>query len=394
MEEWKTYKLEDLTIDGKGHYGIGAPAVEYDENKYTYLRITDINDDGSLNYSGLKSVDDPEAGKYLLKEGDIVFARTGNSTGRSYFYEPSDGQFVFAGFLIKFSIDPSKVNPRFLKYYTHSKPYYEWVQSFDTGATRGNINAQTFGSMEINLPPRDIQDRLVEILSSLDEKIKLNNRINHNLEEQAQALYKSWFVDFEPFRKGRFIESELGLIPEGWQVKNLLEISRIFDSKRRPLSGKEREQMSKIYPYYGATSIMDYVDSYIFDGIYLLMGEDGSVMTEEGYPFLQYITGKFWPNNHAHVLQGDNGFSTEMLHCALLRKVIKSSVTGAVQAKISQANMKKILFPCPPSLELKAFDSQLQTIYCQKRNIEAQNSDLAMLRDSLLPVLIVGKLNC
>ena len=181
MEEWKTYKLEDLTIDGKGHYGIGAPAVEYDENKYTYLRITDINDDGSLNYAGLKSVDDPDSGRYLLKEGDIVFARTGNSTGRSYFYEPSDGQFVFAGFLIKFSIDPLKVNPRFLKYYTHSKPYYEWVQSFDTGATRGNINAQTFGSMEITLPPRDVQDRLVEILSSLDEKIKLNNRINHNL---------------------------------------------------------------------------------------------------------------------------------------------------------------------------------------------------------------------
>ena len=218
MEEWKTYKLEDLTIDGKGHYGIGAPAVEYDENKYTYLRITDINDDGSLNYAGLKSVDDPDSGRYLLKEGDIVFARTGNSTGRSYFYEPSDGQFVFAGFLIKFSIDPLKVNPRFLKYYTHSKPYYEWVQSFDTGATRGNINAQTFGSMEITLPPRDVQDRLVEILSSLDEKIKLNNRINHNLEEQAQALYKSWFVDFEPFKDGEFVDSELGMIPQGWQV--------------------------------------------------------------------------------------------------------------------------------------------------------------------------------
>ncbi len=217
---------------------------------------------------------------------------------------------------------------------------------------------------------------------------------NHNLEEQAQALYKSWFVDFEPFRNGRFIESELGLIPEGWQVKNLLEISQIFDSKRKPLSGKERDQMSKIYPYYGATSIMDYVDSYIFDGIYLLMGEDGSVMTEEGYPFLQYVNGKFWPNNHAHVLQGDNGFSTEMLHCALLRKVVKSSVTGAVQAKISQANMKKILFPCPPSCELKAFDSQLQTIYFQKRNIEAQNADLASLRDSLLPVLMSGQLTC
>ena len=181
MEEWKSYKLVDLTIDGKGHYGIGAPAVDYDENKYTYLRITDINNDGSINHSGLKSVEDPEAGKFLLSEYDIVFARTGNSTGRSYFYEPSDGKFVYAGFLVKFSLDPVKVNPRFLKYYTHSKPYYEWVQSFDTGATRGNINAQTFGSMEIKLPPRSIQDRLVEILSSLDFKIKLNNRINHNL---------------------------------------------------------------------------------------------------------------------------------------------------------------------------------------------------------------------
>ena len=227
MEEGKTYRLEDLTIDGKGHYGIGAPAVDFDENKFTYLRITDINDDGSINYSGLKSVDDPEAGKYLLKEGDIVFARTGNSTGRSYYYEPSDGQFVFAGFLIKFSLDPVKVNPRYLKYYTHSQAYYEWVKSFDTGATRGNINAQTYGAMEISLPPRTVQDRLVEVLSSIDDKIKLNNRINHNLEEQARSLYKSWFVDFEPFKDGKFVDSELGMIPEGWHIGTLSEIADI-----------------------------------------------------------------------------------------------------------------------------------------------------------------------
>lgn len=392
MEEWKTYRLEDLTIDGKGHYGIGAPAVDYDENKFTYLRITDINDDGSLNYSGLKSVDAPEASKFLLQEGDIVFARTGNSTGRSYFYEPSDGQFVFAGFLIKFSLDPAKVNPRFLKYYTHSKIYYEWVQSFDTGATRGNINAQTFGSMEINLPPREVQDRLVEILRSIDDKIKLNNRINHNLEEQAQALYKSWFIDFEPFKDGGFVDSELGYIPKGWSIRNLLEVATLYDSKRRPLSGKDRATMEKKYPYYGATSVMDYVDDYIFDGIYLLMGEDGSVMTDDGFPYLQYVSGKFWPNNHAHVLQGCNGFSTEMLHCALLRKVIKSSVTGAVQAKISQANMRKILFPCPPKDILKGFDLFIQDFYREKRSIKAQNDTLSSLRDNILPRLMSGQM--
>ncbi len=215
---------------------------------------------------------------------------------------------------------------------------------------------------------------------------------NHNLEEQAQALYKSWFLDFEPFKDGNFIDSELGMIPEGWHVKNLLEIANLFDSKRKPLSGNERSKMDKVYPYYGATSIMDYVDDYIFDGTYLLMGEDGSVMTEDGFPFLQYVTGKFWPNNHAHVMQGCSGFSTEMLHCALLRKVIKSSVTGAVQAKISQANMKKILFACPPRNILAAFDTILQKTYSHMRNISSQNATLSLVRDNMLPHLMSSKL--
>ena len=218
MEGLTTYTLGELSINGKGSYGIGAPAVDFSKNKYMYLRITDINDDGTLSTSDRKSVDDPEAHKYVLHKNDIVFARTGNSTGRAYFYDERDGELVYAGFLIKFSLDPTKVNPKVLKYYTHSKPYYDWVKSFDTGATRGNINAQTFASMPIALPDKETQDRIVDILSAIDNKIRLNNRINHNLEEQAQALYKSWFVDFEPFQEGEFIESELGLIPKGWKV--------------------------------------------------------------------------------------------------------------------------------------------------------------------------------
>ena len=227
MSEWKTYRLEDLCTS-KGSYGIGAPAVAYDANKYTYLRITDINDDGTLNRNGLMSVDDERAGDYLLKENDIVFARTGNSTGRTYFYDGRDGELVYAGFLIKFSLDNEKVNPRILKYYTHSQPYYDWVRSFDTGGTRGNINAKVFGAMPITLPPRHQQDRIVEILKSLDDKIELNRRINANLEAQAQALFRSWFVDFEPFRDGPFVDSELGKIPQGWKVGTINEIIQIL----------------------------------------------------------------------------------------------------------------------------------------------------------------------
>ena len=195
MEQWKTYTLEELTI-GKGTYGIGASAVPYDSSKYTYLRITDINDDGTLNKNELKSVDDVDADKYVLQVNDIVFARTGNSTGRSYFYDGSDGVLVYAGFLIKFSLDPAKVNPRIMKYYTHSQEYYDWVKSFDTGGTRGNINAKTYGSMPITLPPRDVQDKIVEVLKSLDEKIELNKRINDNLEQQAQAAFNNIIAQY------------------------------------------------------------------------------------------------------------------------------------------------------------------------------------------------------
>ena len=204
MEEWKEYKFEDI-CKGKGTYGIAASAVPYSDSLYTYLRITDINDDGTLNKQGLMSVDDENAGNYILHPNDIVFARTGNSTGRSYFYDGSDGELVYAGFLIKFSLDEAKVNPRMLKYYTHSKPYYDWVRSFDTGGTRGNINAKTYGAMSIVLPPRKIQDRIVSILKSLDDKIEVNRRISENLEQQAQALFKSWFVDFEPFLESKRI---------------------------------------------------------------------------------------------------------------------------------------------------------------------------------------------
>lgn len=145
------------------------------------MRITDIRDDGTLNKEGLKSVNDARARQYVLQPNDIVFARTGASTGRNYFYDGSDGQFVYAGFLIKFSLDSQKVNPKYIKYYCMSDEYKGWIHSFNTGSTRGNINAKMLGNMVIPLPPRTQQDGIVNLLSSIDEKIKKNDEINKNL---------------------------------------------------------------------------------------------------------------------------------------------------------------------------------------------------------------------
>ena len=225
--------LGELSVGNKGSYGIAASAVEYSEDLFTYLRISDITDDGRINKNDLKSVKEQNAKDYLLKPNDIVFARTGGSTGRNYFYDGKDGQFVYAGFLIKFSINPQKVNPKYIKYYCQSKIYRDWVHSFNTGSTRGNINAQTYSQLPIILPPRTQQDILVKMLSSLDDKIELNNKINQNLEQQAQAIFKSWFVDFEPFG---------GNMPENWERSNLLEIANYLNGlamqKYRP---KENE---------------------------------------------------------------------------------------------------------------------------------------------------------
>lgn len=185
--EYNYVTLGDLSIGG-GKYGVAAPAVDFDEKSPTYLRITDINDDGTLNLSDKKSVVVPDAGNYMLHPGDMVFARTGNSTGRNYYYDERDGDFVFAGFLIRFSLDPAKVNPRYVKYFAQSETYKNWVSSYSTGSTRMNINAKGFASCPIPLPDREVQDKIVEFLDSVSEKIRINNRQNDYLAVWGRPL--------------------------------------------------------------------------------------------------------------------------------------------------------------------------------------------------------------
>lgn len=377
--EWK---LKDLTVDGKGSYGIGAPAVPYQEDKLTYLRITDINDDGSLNFSDLKSVDAEDAEKYILKENDIVFARTGNSTGRSYFYEKQHGTFVYAGFLIKFSLDPNKVNPRILKYYTHSKPYFDWVNSFDTGATRGNINAKTYGDMEIELPSRKVQDKIVSILSSLDRKIELNNKINADLEEMAQAIFKNWFVDFEPFKDGKFVDSELGMIPEGWKVGCLGDIAEITSGKRPPKKSKDKTKELFI-PLIGASDIMGFTSDVLYERPILVIGRVGT------HGVVQRFQEKCWPSDNTLVIES----SYYNYVYQLLKGIDYSAINrGSTQPLITQTDVKNTDVIIAPENVLKEYESITSTLFSKHRANIKENSRLSLLRDTLLPRLMSGEL--
>lgn len=138
---------------------------------------------------------------------------------------------------------------------------------------------------------------------------------------------------------------------------------------------------------------MDYVDDYLFDGKYLLLGEDGTVVDDSGFPILQYVWGQFWVNNHAHILTGKLGYNVESLYMLFKQTPVKSIVTGAVQPKISQANLKSIPVVIPPINLIEEFNKQVDEMFTLIRNNEDENECLVALRDSLLPKLMSGEID-
>lgn len=293
--------------------------------------------------------------------------------------------------------------------------YYELltkdINSMDSGSAIPSTSRDDFYSLPVLLPPEPLQKAIAHILGTLDDKIELNRRKAETLEAMARALFKSWFVDFDPvharsqddnegipqhihnlFPK-EFEDSILGKIPKGWRTTSIQEALVIHDAKRVPLSSRQRAERKGQYPYYGAASVMDYVDDYLFDGVYVLLGEDGSVVNDDGSPVLQYVSGKFWVNNHAHVLSGNNGITAEYLLLFLERVNIRPYVTGAVQAKLNQGNLLRIPFLFPSGDILAYFNQIVEPNYAKIRQLREENASLRTVQQLLLPRLISGELS-
>lgn len=321
-----------------------------------------------------------------LCRGDIVITTRG-TVGNVARYSPQvpyENIRINSGMLIIRCAN--NISNQYLYQVLRSEWFQKQIMAVQSGSAQPQLPKSHFLKMNIPLPPLPIQEKIASILQLIDDKITTNNSINDNLEQQAKALYKDWFLDFSPF-------SSDGTLPDGWRIGTVGDIIQLHDSKRVPLSGTERSKMAKLYPYYGATSLMDYVDNYLFDGIYLLLGEDGTVVDNLGFPILQYVYGRFWVNNHAHIITGKEGFSVEELYLFFGLTNIKSIVTGAVQQKVSQQNLKKVPAIIPSSTALSSFDELIQPIFSQIRNLRDENARLTSLRDILLPKLMSGELD-
>ena len=385
-------KLNDLSIGGKGAYGIAASAVERKADLPTYLRITDIFDDGTLNLSELKSVDAPNSDKYLLKPNDIVFARTGGSTGRNYFYDGSDGVFVYAGFLIKFSIDPEKVNPKYVKYYCRSKQYNDWVQSFNTGSTRGNINAQTFGNMEIPLPERKQQDYLVSILEPIDEKIKNNKQVNDNLEQQAQSYFQELFVDNASPEWTTGTISDLGTVVGG-STPSKAKPEYYTESGIAWITPKDLSNNKSKFVSHGENDITELG---LRNSSASIMPE-GTVLFSSRAPigYIAIAAGEVTTNQGFKSVVPKPEIGTPFVYFFLKNTlpVIEGMASGSTFKEVSGSTMKKVPAVIPDAETLAKFNNFCAPIFAEQRILEEQNQSLAILRDNLLPKLMSGEID-
>ena len=262
-------------------------------------------------------------------------------------------------------VNKNELDPEYLMLWFSRPEFDRYARYMSHGSVREIFGWDELCKVELPVPPVDEQRSIVKAYQTITECIELKRRINDNLAAQAQAVLQDKI-------KSNGAETT---------VDNLINL---FDSMRRPMSSLDRSGMERIYPYYGAASLMDYVDNYIFDGIYGLLGEDGTVMDDKGYPTMQYVWGKFWVNNHAHIFQGKNGYSTEMVYLILKNTVVRNAVTGAVQLKINQENLRKLPVAVPCDNDLTQLNTVIDKMFLSIRENQTEIDLLSILKDILL----------
>ena len=313
----------------------------------------------------------------------IVVARGVGGTGDVKISPPKS---YITNLSIIVDLDESVADMRYL--------YYQFVcnnlRHLDTGAAQSQITINNLSKHKALLPRLVIQKKISSILTTYDNLIENNNKRIKLLEQMAENLYKEWFVRFR-FPGYEDVEF-VGTLPIGWQYQPISESMDFFDSQRVPLSSMQRDEMEKIYPYYGAAKLMDYVDDYLFDGEYLLLGEDGTVVTTDGFPVLQLVNDKFWVNNHAHVIRGKGDISTRFLYLMFCRFPITGVVTGSAQPKISKGRLEKLKILVPDAITMEHFNNLINPMFDEINVLKKQLIRITKQRDMLLLRLMSGKL--
>lgn len=410
--ELKKYKLGELldvtrgaSLSGK-YYATEGEHIRLTLGHFDYVNggFKENTSKDNLYFTGdVKEV-------FILHEGDIITPLTEQTFGLigSTAMIPESGKYIQSQDIGLVKCNEELLYPGFCYYLLPTQLVKNQLSAGAQQTSIRHTSPDKIKDCKVFIPSLSEQKRIAKLLSNIDQKISINRAINQNLEALAKQLYDYWFVQFDfPNENGKPYKSSGGKmvwnevlkknVPEGWGAASLREIVDLEDSKRIPLSNAQRAERKGKYPYYGATGIMDYIDDFIFDYDILLLAEDGSTSDANGFPVVQYVWGKVWVNNHAHIVLPKDREHLVYTYFQLKGIPVKLIETGSIQKKISQGNLLGYKTLNVPKHIRDIYSERMNALWEQKKLATEEIMQLTKQRDELLPLLMNGQvslLNC
>lgn len=400
--EWKEVRLGDVCeikhgFAYKGKYFSDTPTCD--------ILVTP----GNFTFSGGFKLDKPKfyngpvEKDYILSKGDLIVTMTDlskniDTLGYSALVPEVKGLTFHHNQRIGLVENiANNVDKYFLYWIMRTPAYQSFIATHSSGTTVHHTSPKGIGNYVFKLPPLDDQRRIASILSSLDRKIELNNKINADLEEMAQAIFKNWFVDFEPFKDGKFVDSELGMIPEGWKVGSPYEYVKVVYGA--PYKSAKFNDNGEGLPLIRIRDLKDcnpqfYTPEILPQTEYVNMGDIIAGMDAEFVP---------------HIWKGNTGLLNQRV-CKLMPQqtsisnlfvlylmkpeleFVQSYKTGTTVSHLGKADIDKFVVVLPPLKVVEECSKILDSILQRIKNISAESRNLSTLRDTLLPRLMSGEL--
>ena len=403
--EWKEVRLGDVCniitgfpFPGKKYSKEGIRVVRGDNVTIGNLRW-DTEKDKRWN----EPFDKTEY--YSLQANDIVIGMDGSRVGKNKARIKEEDLPLLLAQRVACVRHNELAEQDYLYYNIFSKKFIDYVNSIHTGSAIPHISQKQIEDYKILLPNLETQRRIASILSSLDRKIELNNKINADLEEMAQAIFKNWFVDFEPFKDGKFVDSELGMIPEGWKVGRLDEIADVVGGST-PSKAKPEYYTQKGIAWLTPKDLSNHPAVYTSRGVIDITEEGYNSTSTKLMPKGTILFTSRAPIGYISIAQNDictnQGFKslvpkkagTCFLYCFLkyVTPEIENKSTGSTFKEASGALMKSLQVIMPEQKVFEEFEEIVSPLFARIESLEKESSRLSLLRDTLLPRLMSGEL--
>lgn len=404
MEEWKEYKVSDIIEEiAMGPFGSNIKVDNFIDSGVPVLNGSNLQgyklNEDSFNYVSEEKAD--SLGRANADRGDIVITHRG--TLGQIVYIPQESKYeryVISQSQFRLKLKSEIMRSDFFAYYFHTRigQHKIMMNASQVGVPALARPTSTFKEVTIPVPSISIQNRIMDIVLSLDDKIECNRRINENLEQQAQALFKSWFVDFEPFKNQPFVESELGMIPQGWKVDNIYKYidviygapykSSLFNEEKKGLPLIRIRDLKTNSPQFYTPEVLPTTE-------YIEAGDIVAGMDAEFIPYV-WLGEKGVLNQRCCKFKAKNNSIGNYYILFLIKpqlEFVQSYKTGTTVSHLGKSDIDKFVFVTPTVDVISNFSKIVNPILEEVVNRAKESRHLAELRDALLPCLMSGEIN-